>query len=260
MQNRIIELFKENKKEVLSIFFTAGFPYLDSTKTIIETLEKSGAELLEIGMPYSDPVADGETIQMSNKIALDNGMSIKLLFEQIKDIRKTVEIPLILMGYLNPIVQYGVERFCKKAVELGIDGVILPDLPIDLYIDEYKDLFEKYNLSNILLVTPQTSDTRIKMIDENTSGFIYMVSDDSITGKTGQLSEKQIEYFNRVNAMELKNPRIIGFGISNHHNFSTACQYASGAIIGSAFIRAIHNSNDLEADIKRFVSGILKPA
>ncbi|MFT5832460.1 MAG: tryptophan synthase alpha chain [Cognaticolwellia sp.] len=257
MNNRIIELFKNKQSEILSIFFTAGFPNLKDTKTILESLEKSGVDLVEIGMPYSDPVADGETIQVANKVALDNGMSLNLLFEQLAEIRKTVSMPLILMGYLNPVEQYGVERFCQKAVEVGIDGLILPDLPIDLYVEQYKVMFDSYNLSNVLLVTPQTAEARIRMIDDNTDGFIYMVSDNSITGKTADgVSDNRLAYFNRINEMKLKNPTVMGFGIHDKATFQMASQHSKGAIIGSAFIRMLEGSEDLEKDIEGFVGRI----
>ena len=241
----------------MSIFFTAGFPKIDDTQVILESLEKSGVDLVEIGMPYSDPVADGETIQMSNKVALDNGMTLNVLFEQLAEIRKTVSIPLILMGYLNPVEQFGVERFCRKAVEVGIDGLILPDLPIELYVEQYKPLFDKYNLSNILLITPQTSEERIRMIDDNTDGFIYMVSDNSITGKTADsVSDKRLAYFNRIQNMNLKNPTVMGFGIYDKATFQTACEFSRGAIIGSALMRLLKESENLESDISGFVQGL----
>ena len=246
MSNRISTLFKEKKEGIFSVFFTAGFPNLEDTVAIIKELEKNGADLLEIGMPYSDPVADGPTIQMSNEVSLANGISIGKILQQLKDIRKEVSIPLTLMGYLNPVMQYGIERFCKEIEEIGIDGVILPDLPIDLYLDQYKDLFEQHNLSNILLVTPQTSDERIRLIDENTDGFIYLVSSNAITGKKGEISQAQIDYFDRIKAMNLKNPRIIGFGISDNDTFTTACQNAQGAIIGSEFIRSVQGASKEE--------------
>lgn len=257
MKNRIIELFENKQRDILSIFFTAGFPKINDTKTVLESLEKSGVDLVEIGMPYSDPVADGETIQMSNKVALDNGMTLNVLFEQLAEIRKTVSMPLVLMGYLNPVEQFGVERFCRKAVEVGIDGLILPDLPIDLYIEQYKPLFDRYNLSNILLITPQTSEERIRMIDDNTDGFIYMVSDNSITGKTADsVSDKRLAYFNRIQNMNLKNPTVMGFGIYDKATFQTACEFSRGAIIGSAFVRLLKESEDLESDISGFVQGL----
>jgi len=257
MKNRIIDLFNEKQSEILSIFFTAGFPRLTDTKTILESLDKSGVDLVEIGMPYSDPIADGETIQRSNKVALDNGMTLNVLFEQLAEIRKTVSIPLILMGYLNPVEQFGVERFCRKAVEVGIDGLILPDLPIELYVEQYKPLFDKYNLSNILLITPQTAEERIRMIDDNTDGFIYMVSDNSITGKTADgVSDNRLAYFNRIQNMNLKNPTVMGFGIYNKATFQTACEFSRGAIIGSAFIRLLESSEAVESDIEGFVKDI----
>jgi tryptophan synthase alpha chain len=257
MNNKIIELFNKKEGEILSIFFTAGFPNLNDTKTILESLEKSSVDLVEIGMPYSDPVADGETIQVSNKVALDSGMTVNLLFEQLAEIRKTVTMPLILMGYLNPVEQYGVERFCQKAVEVGIDGLILPDLPIDLYVEQYKPMFDKYNLSNILLITPQTAEERIRMIDDNTDGFIYMVSDNSITGKTADgVSDNRLAYFNRIQNMNLKNPTVMGFGIHDKATFQMACEHSKGAIIGSAFIRMLESSKDLEKDIEGFVGEI----
>jgi tryptophan synthase alpha chain len=257
MKNRIIDLFNEKQSEILSIFFTAGFPKLTDTKTILESLDKSGVDLVEIGMPYSDPIADGETIQRSNKVALDNGMTLNVLFEQLAEIRKTVSIPLILMGYLNPVEQFGVERFCRKAVEVGIDGLILPDLPIELYVEQYKPLFDKYNLSNILLITPQTAEERIRMIDDNTDGFIYMVSDNSITGKTADgVSDNRLAYFNRIQNMNLKNPTVMGFGIYNKATFQTACEFSRGAIIGSAFIRLLESSEAVENDIEGFVKDI----
>ena len=257
MKNRIIDLFNKKQSEILSIFFTAGFPKLNDTKTILESLDKSGVDLVEIGMPYSDPIADGETIQRSNKVALDNGMTLNVLFEQLAEIRKTVSIPLILMGYLNPVEQFGVERFCRKAVEVGIDGLILPDLPIELYVEQYKPLFDKYNLSNILLITPQTAEERIRMIDDNTDGFIYMVSDNSITGKTADgVSDNRLAYFNRIQNMNLKNPTVMGFGIYNKATFQTACEFSRGAIIGSAFIRLLESSEAVENDIEGFVKDI----
>ncbi len=256
--NRITRLFEAQKKDVLSIYVTAGFPKLEDTCRVLEALEKAGADMIEIGIPFSDPVADGETIQASNKVALDNGMSLKLLFEQLEGIRKRVSIPLLLMGYINPILQYGMEAFCKRAQEIGIDGLILPDLPIVEYREFYKETMDACGLSNILLVTPQTSESRIRMIDDSTDGFIYLVSSNAITGKTGEMSAAQKSYFERIIAMKLKNPTLIGFGISDAKTFNTACHYASGAIIGSAFIRTIANSTDLDGDIAAFVRSINK--
>ncbi len=255
--NAINKLFQDKKKDILSVYFTAGFPTLNDTNTIISELEKNGVDMIEIGMPFSDPLADGPTIQRSSEIALENGMTIKLLFQQLQNFRNvTSEIPLILMGYLNPVLQYGVEKFCKDASSLGISGLIIPDLPMQEYLDEYKSIFEKYNLKNIFLITPQTSEERIRLIDENSDGFIYMVSSASTTGKKNKIDDEQEKYFMRIANMKLKNPTIIGFGIHNHQTFSKACEYANGAIIGSAFIKAIDKSEDLKKDIGVFVNGI----
>ncbi|MFH4965096.1 tryptophan synthase subunit alpha [Gaetbulibacter sp. M235] len=239
--NRIQEKLQENKK-LLSIYFTAGYPNLNDTVSIIQDLEKSGADMIEIGLPFSDPLADGPTIQASSTQALKNGMSTEVLFDQIKDIRKTVSIPLIIMGYFNPMLQYGVEAFCKKCQEIGIDGLIIPDLPVDVYHDEYKTIFEKYGLINVFLITPQTSVERINFIDSISNGFIYMVSSASVTGSQSGFGEEQTNYFKRIAEMNLKNPQIIGFGISDNKTFNQATQYAKGAIIGSAFIKYVSNN------------------
>ena len=256
IKNRIEQLFEEKKENILSVYFTAGFPKLEDTAKIVKYLENSGADIIEVGIPFSDPVADGPTIQESNKTALDNGISLKLIFEQLSDIRKEVKIPLILMGYINPVLQYGVETFCKKCVEIGIDGFILPDLPLQEYLDEYKTIFERYGLLNIFLITPQTSDARIRRIDNNSRGFIYMVSLAGTTGAKGDISEDQVNYFKRVKKMNLNNPALIGFGISNKETFDRACAHASGAIIGSAFINVLKNSKNLEKDISGFIKSV----
>lgn len=258
--NRIEELFNTKKKDILSIYFTAGFPKRDDTATLLHILQQEGADIIEIGIPFSDPMADGPVIQHSNDVALSNGMSIPLLFEQLKDIRKRIRVPLILMGYLNPILQYGIEPFLKKAAETGIDGIILPDLPLDDYLEQYKDVFEVYGIKNIFLVTPQTSDERIRKIDSHSTSFIYLVSSYSITGSKNEFSPYQLEYFERIRNMKLKNPGLIGFGISSHQTFTTACNYNSGAIIGSAFIRMIENSKHYENDISQFIHAIKEPA
>jgi tryptophan synthase alpha chain len=255
VKNRITEVFQNKKSGILNIYFTAGFPKLEDTVSIIKSLEKSGADIVEIGMPFSDPLADGPTIQQSNEASLKNGMSMRKLFEQLKDIRKEVKIPLLLMGYLNPVMQYGVENFCKKANELGIDGIILPDLPIDEYIESYKALFELYNLSNIFLVTPNTSAERLKKIDDNSQGFIYVVSTDSTTGNTKDITQAE-GYFNKIKSSNLNNPTLIGFNIHDKKSFQFAGNYANGGIIGSAFIKAIKNSPDLPKTIGAFVSSI----
>jgi tryptophan synthase alpha chain len=259
MKNRINQLFQDKKENILSVYFTAGYPQVNDTVEIIKTLEKNGVDLIEIGMPFSDPVADGPVIQNSSTVALRNGMSIKQLFEQLKSIRQTVNIPLILMGYLNPVIQFGLEAFCKKCQEVGIDGLILPDLPVSVYQEEYKELFEQYGLHNILLITPQTSDARIQEIDKASGGFIYMVSSSSTTGTKDKVSDFHEDYFNRVNQLKLNNPRLIGFGISNQETFENACKYASGAIIGSAFVKALEQDKTLEEKISAFVNRIVKP-
>lgn len=234
--NRINQKIQEDKK-LLSIYFTAGYPSLNDTVKIIEELEDNGVDMIEIGLPFSDPLADGPTIQESSTAALKNGMTTKLLFEQLKDIRKSVSIPLILMGYFNPMLQYGVEAFCKKCHEIGIDGLIMPDLPLDVYQDEYEPIFKKYKLKNIFLITPQTSDTRIKQIDEASDAFIYMVSSASVTGSKTGFGITQTDYFERIATMNLTNPQIVGFGINNAETFQQATNTAKGAIIGSAFIK-----------------------
>lgn len=234
--NRIKQKLQEDKK-ILSIYFTAGYPALNDTVKIIQDLEKSGVDLIEIGLPFSDPLADGPTIQASSTAALKNGMTTTLLFEQLKDIRKSVSIPLILMGYFNPVLQYGVEAFCQKCEEIGIDGLILPDLPLDVYQEEYETIFKKHGLINVFLITPQTSDARIKAIDDASEGFIYMVSSASTTGAKEGFGTEQASYFERIAGMNLKNPQIVGFGISNAQTFQQATAKTKGAIIGSAFIK-----------------------
>lgn len=256
MNNRINKLFQEKKERILSVYFTAGYPNLEDTVPVIQELVKNGVDLIEIGMPFSDPVADGPVIQHSSLIALKNGMSIRKLFEQLKDIRQTVDIPLILMGYINPVLQYGVEAFCQKCKEIGIDGLIIPDLPMDVYQEEFKAIFEASNLHNIFLITPQTSEKRLQQIDEASSGFIYMVSSNATTGAKSSVSDFQKEYFERINSSGLKNPRLIGFGISNAETFANACQYASGAIIGSAFVKALEDDLPLSEKISRFINSI----
>ncbi|TDO03936.1 tryptophan synthase subunit alpha [Sunxiuqinia elliptica] len=259
-QNRINQLFEKKQNNIFSVYFTAGYPDLNDTVPTIQLLEQNGADLIEIGMPFSDPVADGPVIQQSSTVALKNGMSIKKLFEQLANIRESVNIPLILMGYVNPVMQYGVEAFCRKCQEVGIDGLIIPDLPLTVYQEEYQALFEKYGLHNILLITPQTSDERIREIDNASSGFIYMVSSSSTTGIKNKASDFHVDYFERVNQLDLKNPRLIGFGISNRETFDNACKYAAGAIIGSAFVKALDQKLTLEERISGFVKTVVSPA
>ncbi len=255
--NRINKLLQNKKENILSVYFTAGYPELKDTETIIVELEKAGVDLIEIGIPFSDPLADGPVIQQSSEKALANGITLSTIFEQLKDIRKKVNIPLILMGYLNPVMQYGMENFCKKAAETGIDGTIIPDLPLDIYEKEYKKLFKQYGLSNILLITPQTTPERLKEIDNATDSFIYMVSSASTTGTKGINDDVLSTFNNKIKAAGVQSPRLIGFGISGKKSFENACKYANGAIIGTAFIKAISQSGDLKENIRGFVKGII---
>ena len=235
IMNRINQKLQEDKK-LLSIYFTAGFPQLKDTISIIQELEKNGVDMIEIGLPFSDPLADGPTIQESSTIAIENGMTTSLLFEQLKDIRESVQIPLIIMGYFNPMMQFGMEKFCQKCADVGIDGLIIPDLPLFVYETEYKAIFEKYNLKNIFLITPQTSSERIQQIDTISDSFIYMVSSAAVTGSLSGFVAEQMDYFERISALNLKNPQIIGFGIKDKETFQQATKHQKGAIIGSAFI------------------------
>ena len=241
MMNRIDKKLKEEGK-LLSIYFTAGFPNLNDTADIIIKLQESGVDMIEIGLPFSDPLADGPTIQDSSMSAIKNGMTTEMLFNQLKDIRDKVSIPLIIMGYFNPILQYGVEEFCKKCNEVGIDGLIIPDLPIDYYLENYKSIFEQNKLYNMFLIAPQTSDERIRKIDSISKGFIYMVSSSSITGSKNSFSSEQINYFERIEKLNLNTPRIIGFGVGNKETFNATVNYSKGAIIGSAFIKNLHEN------------------
>jgi tryptophan synthase alpha chain len=253
--NRITKKLSENKeKKLLSIYFTAGYPEKEDTVKILKELEESGADMVEIGLPFSDPLADGPTIQESSTAALKNGMSTELLFEQLEGIRGTVTIPLLMMGYFNPILQYGVEKFCKRCRETGIDGLIIPDLPVDVYKQEYKDIFNKNGLLNIFLITPQTSEERIRFIDAVSEGFIYMVSSASITGAKTGFGSAQEEYFKRIDGMNLKNPQLAGFGISNRETFLQATKYARGAIIGSKFIELLTEKGI--PGIRYFIKGV----
>jgi tryptophan synthase alpha chain len=251
--NRITNRLQGNEK-LLSIYFTAGYPALNDTVKIIQELEANGVDMIEIGLPFSDPLADGPTIQASSTKALKNGMHTELLFNQLKDIRKSVSIPLIIMGYFNPVLQYGVEAFCKKCQEIGIDGLILPDLPLDVYQDQYESIFKKFGLKNIFLITPQTSDIRIRQIDAASDGFIYMVSSASVTGSQAGFGSEQSDYFDRIASLNLKNPQIVGFGIRNADTFQQATKSAKGAIIGSAFIK--HLTEKGTDNIGEFVSSI----
>lgn len=251
--NRIDQKFKGDKK-LLSIYFSAGYPALEDTVPILKQLQASGVDMVEIGLPFSDPLADGPTIQESSTQALRNGMSTEKLFKQLEGIRGTIEIPLILMGYFNPILQFGVEKFCKRCQAVGIDGLIIPDLPVEVYHEEYKTLFEQYGLYNMFLITPQTSEARIRFIDQVSSGFIYMVSSASVTGAKNTFGDIQKAYFERINEMKLKTPTVVGFGISNANTYSSATATSRGAIIGSAFIKFLA-ANGIE-QIPKFISSI----
>ena len=253
--NRINKLFQEKRDNILSIYFTAGYPSLNDTEDIIKTLDDCGVDLIEIGMPFSDPIADGPVIQDSSNIAIDNGMNLNVLFKQLLNIRKITSIPIVLMGYINPVYQFGYEKFINSIIECDLDGLILPDLPLGDYKTHFKDIFDKENLSFISLITPNTSDDRIKEIDENSNGFIYMVSSSSITGKKSSFCKGQIQYFNRINNLDLKNPKLIGFGISDKMTFESACNYSNGAIIGTSFIKALSDIN-IKDSIKNFVQNI----
>lgn len=254
--NRLKKIF-ENKKDLLSIYFTAGFPKLNDTATVLKALENSGVDFVEIGMPYSDPLADGPVIQNSGTIALNNGMSVKVLFEQLENIRSSVNMPIVLMGYINPIFRFGFDNFLKKCKEVGVDGLIIPDLPFELYNEKYKSEFEKYGISNMFLITPQTPEERVRMLDEGSNSFLYMVANAAVTGAKTGLSQFQLDYFSRIKNMKLKNPCMVGFGISNNETYKSVCEYAHGAIIGSAFVNAIEKSTDLEKDISEFISSVL---
>lgn len=259
--SRIKELFQRKQQKVLNVYCTAGYPQLNSTVEVMKYLQANGADLIELGMPYSDPLADGPVIQASSAKALQNGMTISKLFEQLKDFRSSskdggIQVPVVLMGYLNPLLQYGFENFCAKASEVGVDGLIIPDIPMYEYENEYREIIKKHNLDFIFLVTPETSEERIKKLDELSSGFLYAVSSSSITGSDKDFSSVE-NYLKRLKEMKLKNPILVGFGIKDKSTFQTACKYANGAIIGSAYIKAIENSNTEEAT-KKFLEGVLQ--
>lgn len=241
--NRINNLFKTKTNNILSLYFCAGAPTLDGTVSVLQAMEQNGIDMVEIGIPFSDPMADGPVIQTAATKALRNGMSMKTLFSQLKDVRKTVNIPLILMGYLNPVMQYGFENFCKSCVEVGVDGMILPDLPFKDYMEYYKPIADKYDVRIIMLITPETSEERIRFIDEHTDGFIYMVSSAATTGAQKTFDDQKQAYFNRVHAMNLRNPLMIGFGISNKQTLESAQANANGAIIGSKFVQLLDEAN-----------------
>ncbi len=258
--NNLTNLLTKKNHDLLSIYFTAGFPTLDSTVDVMDALCKSGkVDMIEVGIPFSDPMADGPVIQNSGTIALRNGMSLRLLLDQVEEARRrNPEVPFIAMGYLNPIMQMGPENFFRRAKEAGIDAVIIPDLPFDTYMSEYKDLSRKYDLPMIMLITPETSEERIHLIDDHCDGFIYMVSAASTTGARDRFNEEQLAYFKRINDMDLKHQRLIGFGISNEQTFDEACRYSSGAIIGSQFIKCLAEAPTPEAAVSTLLKRIGK--
>lgn len=241
--NRIERLFANQTKPVLTVYTTAGYPALDDTLPILQALQDAGVDMVEIGVPFSDPLADGPTIQLSSEQALRNGMSVQLLFDQLANMRPHIHIPVLLMGYLNPVMAYGVEAFVERCAQVGIDGLVLPDLPFDLYQSQYKELFERHGLANVLLITPQTSPERVRQIDAAGSGFLYMVSTAATTGARSGISDEQLAYFERIEQMHLRTPRLIGFGIADADSFGTASRYAHGAIVGSAFIKSLQTPN-----------------
>jgi len=254
--NRINKLFQKKNKKKLSIYFTAGYPRINDSVNIIKALDKNGVDMIEVGIPFSDPIADGPIIQNSSTIAIKNGMNMSLLFNQLKNIRSTTQIPIILMGYINPIIQFGYDKFVDKLIDCGIDGVILPDLPLLEYKKELKPFFDKNNISFISLISPNTSIERVKEIDKISDGFLYVVSSSSITGQNNLFDVNQIKYFNSLNNIFLKNPKIIGFGISDKKSFDMACNYSNGAIIGTKFINSLDVLN-LNKSIEKFINSIL---
>jgi tryptophan synthase alpha chain len=251
------KLFQTKNNHLLNIYFTAGFPNLNDTEVIIENLAKAGVDMIEVGMPYSDPLADGPTIQESGMAAIQNGMTLALLFEQLGRVRSRVEVPLILMGYFNQVMQFGEELFLQRCQAVGVQTVILPDLPLHVYEQSYQKMFQQYGVNVVFLLTPQTTDERIRKIDELSRGFIYVVADASITGTKSDITATQTAYFQRIKQMNLKNPLMIGFGISDKKSFQTVCQYANGAIIGSAFIKAVAKSENVAQTTEDFVKGII---
>jgi tryptophan synthase alpha chain len=255
--SRIKELFEKKRNRVLNVYCTAGYPQLHSTLDILKALRDNGADLIELGMPYSDPLADGPVIQHSSSVALSNGMTLELLFEQLKDFRNEITVPVVLMGYMNPVLQYGFERFCRDAAAVGVDGLILPDLPEFEFETEYGAIIRQYGLDFIFLVTPETSEERIKKLDALSSGFLYAVSSSSTTGSDKQMTDVNA-YLQKLSTMELHNPVLVGFGIKDKETFNTACAQANGAIIGSAYIKALEGRSDITTATKEFLEGVLK--
>ena len=254
--SRIQQLFERKKQNVLNVYCTAGYPELNSTLEVMKALQEGGADLIELGIPYSDPLADGPVIQASGSKAIENGMTVFTLFEQLKDFRKDIQVPVVLMGYLNQVLQYGFEMFCAQAEAVGVDGLILPDLPMYEFESEYGDIIRKHNLDFIFLVTPETSEERIKKLDSLSSGFLYAVSSSSTTGKDKNLSDQQA-YFEKLQSLNLKNPILVGFGIKDKQTFETANKFANGAIIGSAYIKALQNGKSIKQATQQFLEAII---
>jgi tryptophan synthase alpha chain len=255
--SRISGLFKKKSKKVLNVYCTAGFPRLDSTLEVLKALEDNGADLIELGMPYSDPLADGPVIQASSTKALENGMTISTLFSQLKAMRPAIGVPVLLMGYMNPVLQYGFEKFCESAAGAGVDGLILPDLPIYEFETEYGPVMKRYGLDFIFLVTPETSPERILKVDSLSTGFLYAVSSSSTTGKNKEINDQQA-YFERLGGMGLRNPVLVGFGIRDKASFEAACLHANGAIIGTAYIKALENGSSVAGATREFLNSVLK--
>lgn len=255
--NRLNELFQRKQKNILNVYCTAGYPRLQDTLPIMRAVQAAGADIIELGMPYSDPLADGPVIQQSSSTALANGMTIAALFEQLKDFRKQVQIPVILMGYMNPVLQFGFEKFCRQAADLPVDGLILPDLPEREFETEYGPILQRYGLNFTFLVTPETSEDRVRRLDALSSGFLYAVSSSSTTGSSKNM-QNVTAYLERLRSYQLKNPILVGFGIHDKASFNAACEHANGAIIGTAFIKALDNSSDPEGKALEFVNGLLK--
>ena len=254
--NRIDALFERKKKRVLNVYCTAGYPVINSTLKIMKALQENGADLIELGIPYSDPLADGPVIQASSATAISNGMTIKTLFAQLRNFREVINVPVILMGYMNPVLQFGFEKFCAQASAVGVDGLILPDLPGYEFQTEYGEIIKKYNLDFVFLVTPETSVERIKMLDKLSTGFLYAVSSSSTTGSDKKMDDVN-NYLQKLQGLGLRNSILVGFGIRDRQTFDEACRYANGAIIGSAFIKALENSTDEEKAVKQFLSSII---
>ncbi len=254
--NRIDNLFSKKRGNILSIYFTAGYPELEDTVPVIRALSAHGADMIEIGVPFSDPVADGPVIQATNSRALGNGISLRKIFSQLEGIRSVTQTPLLLMSYLNPVLRYGLEAFCRDAAGREIDGVILPDLPAEEYLQKYQPLFREYGLKNIFLITPQTPEERVHFLDKHGEGFLYVVSSRATTGAKDTFSDKQLAYFRRLHEMELRTPLVAGFGISNHTTFSQACRWLDGAIVGSAYVRSLNDNSDIEKVTKTFIRSL----